>query len=706
MTDELEKTISVLKRELLDQKQLLVDRERRILELEDEVMRLRRTNSQLSEQKKLPEVKKSVSEPPKRSSESKKAPSEPKKAPSEPKKVPEPKTQQSTIPTTPERKTERSYSQRKDPLTDFGEIPGMDDDEAHLNELLNGGRPSTPPPKTETRARSAPQVLGTPEKTRQQQLDILHDVRRRKQQEHQEEAARKEYERHNLVIKPVETLVKTESDHQSFARAVMGKKVEKKVEKVADKKNKVEKKPDHKKMEKQNVNASRVEAKATEVAEEGLDKRNERKLLGKFFQGGREDREKSVLEGSEPPEIIVHNDDNPYELNDHRVTHLGRPDRAALRREAEAKRQDLEETSLFFMRERFLTPDEVKIMTEDMKVFSVTECLRSARGGVEVDEASFAICGVITSSAVKMVQQGGESAKVIHLRLGDLNSLREEWTVALTARSHAIDLCLHWRPGSVVVIVNPTLRRYTSKEGSDETGLTISSGNNNLGFEIGITADIGRCEANTRTGERCKRVIYKRKRDMCNQHTEIREKERKKKESRLRTADGSSAPPTSARPEFNSVVSLVKGTTVTTFKPQQPLPSKSFKRPSAEEQARQRKENDKVTEGLLTHNPRAAETVFGKPASTKPLPKSMRHHQHPDDPKIARYQDNKRMSDYVLEKPDRKVSRTTPPTEPAAMRNKSEVSEAIEKHVLRTKNMRVLSDDDDSDDSLEITDAP
>lgn len=623
----------------------------------------------------------------------------------------------SATPTSSNPAKDRIYS-RKDPLMEFDDILGMEDDEAHLDEMLNLGRPSTPPPAASPpRAESAPQVMGTPEKTRQKNVAIMEGVRRERQQKQREAEEQKEFERRNLVIKPVEVRVKPESDHGAFAKSVM-EKANKKAE---------PKQPDRSKM---------LSEKAAQVAEKRMADRSGKAMLGKFFLNGRQERQQGVLANDKPEEdpFLAESDpfadkEDPYSLKDHHVTRMGTAeDPVALRREADLKKKDLDETSLFFLRERFLSPAEIATMTEDKKLFSVSECLKAARGGVEIDEPSFAVCGVVASTQVKMYNFGGHTKKAIQIRMGDLATMKEEWTVSLSCNADAVDLCLHWRVGSVVIIVNPGLKRYkvTDKDTGtqqDETGFMISSGNNNLAFEIGMTADIGRCEALTRSKERCKRYIYKRKLDMCIQHAEIRERERKRKEkglagkgggSRIKTVDGSAVPPTSTRAEFNSVPSLTKGIKVTSFKPSHgyQLQSKSFKRPSQEEAIRQRKENERVTEDLLKSNPRIAQDVFGKnDESRAPLPKHMSQHRHPDDIKVSRYQDDKRMSEYVLEKPDRKRVRagskeasTVSPPPPSAKDPKSVVAEAARRQVLLARNQS-LGDSSDEDD-LEITGAP
>lgn len=611
---------------------------------------------------------------------------------------------------------ERTYS-RKDPLMEFDDILGMDDDEAHLDEMLNLGRPSTPPPPvTAERAQSAPQVLGTPEKTRQKNIAIMEGVRQERQLKQREAEEQKEFERRNLVIKPVEVRIKPESDHGAFAKSVMEKGNRKKAESKQDR-------------------SKTLDQKAAQIAEKRMENREGKALLGKFFKGGRQERQQSVLahDESEEDPFLAENDpfadeEDPYSLNDHHVTRMGTAeDPVALRREADLKKKDLDETSLFFLRERFLSPAEIEKMTEDKKLYSVSECLKAARGGVEIDEPSFAVCGVVASTQVKMYNFGGHTKKAIQIRMGDLATMKEEWTVSLSCNADAVDLCLHWRVGSVVIIVNPGLKRYkiTDKDTGtqqEETGFIISSGNNNLAFEIGMTADIGRCEALTRSQQRCKRYIYKRKLDMCIQHAEIRERERKRKEkelmrksggggggtSRIKTVDGSAVPPTSTRSEFNSVPSLMKGTKVTSFKPSQgyQLQSKSFQRPSEQEAIRQRKENERVTEDLLKSNPRIAQDVFGKNDEGRaPLPKHMSQHRHPDDIKVSRYQDDKRMSEYVLEKPDRKRPRPVSPDPSSSAKDpKTVVAEAARRQVLLARNQS-LGDSSDEDD-LEITGGP
>ncbi|AOW03803.1 hypothetical protein B0I73DRAFT_128727 [Yarrowia lipolytica] len=757
MTEELEETISNLKGDLLDMQELILKKDREILWLGDEMKRLKKalekaqsnsvgenrqagSNSQqkattysLQDSDKLGKSGKSGTqiESPKQLEQHGTKPVD--SVSPEPKPMAPPtSTVRSTTPTTASStasltKKEWTPYERKDPLMEFDDIPGMDDYDAHLDELLNGGRPTTPPPvsqkpeavvqaTTPVRAKSAPQVLGTPEKTRQKNLDILHQARQNQLQEQRKEEERKEYERRNLVIKPVESMVKREQDHGAFARSM--------IEKTAKSKSQ------HDTKEKQLQ--KKLDNKAAELSGKRIGKQQSKDLLTKFFRGGREERERGVLaigeDTAQQENDPFADEEDIYSMNENQMFYQGKAeDPAALRREADMKKKDLDETSLFFLRERFLSPEEIDIMTEDMKVFSVTECLRAARGGTDMDEPSFAVCGVITSANVQMYNYGGSTRKVIKMRIADLATLKEEWTVSLSCRKDATDRCLHWRPGSVVILVNPVLERFyvTNKDSGkkqEETGFSINSGDSNLAFEIGMTADIGRCEANTRSGEQCKRVIYKRKLDVCIQHAEIREREKKKKEqmakngvSRLKTIDGSSAPPTSTRSEFNSVPSLVKGTKITSFKPQgQPMQSKSFKRPAEEELRRQRRENEKITEELLKSNPRVAETVFGKQDSKRvPLPKHMSQHRHPDDIKVSRYQDDKRMSDYVLQKPDRKKAKSASstasnescsiPTGPRAMTEgtKSVVAEAARKQVLLARNQGFLDDDSDSD-GLEI----
>lgn len=768
--EELEETISLLKGQLLDRDEILVRKERRILELEDEVKRLKRAiertkreggdgvtgvnsssgqaknsaNGELS-RKATDSGSKSVT-----TGVTGGATHRTKSEPSTSTHVTKPDTKPmappvsaSKVATSSKEVASRAATssksvtpyERKDPLMEFDDIMGMDDDEAHLDELLNLGRPTTPPPPppadSTERAKSAPQVLGTPEKTRQKNIEIMEQVRQERHQKRREEEERKEYERQNLVIKPVDVRIKPEPDRGSYARSVM--------ENNSNTNNK-KKKPQIEAKEQER--SKKLSDSAARFAKKRMDAENDKSLLGKFFSGGRQDREKSVLarEGqTEEDPFLAANDpfadeEDQYNLKDHHITLMGTAeDPVALRREADLQKKDLDETSLFFLRERFLSVAEIKLMTEDMKLYSVSECLTAARGGTEIDEPSFAVCGVVASTQVKMYNYGGHTKKAIQIRMGDLASMKEEWTVSLSCNADAVDLCLHWRPGSVVVVVNPGLKRYKitdkdTKTQQEETGLIISSGNNNLAFEIGMTADVGRCEATTRSGERCKRYIYKRKLDMCIQHAEIRERERKKKErelmgktgtgsSRLKTIDGSAAPPTSTRPEFNSAPSLVKGTKVTSFKPHgHQLQSKSFKRPSDQEVIRQKRENERVTEDLLKSNPRIAQDVFGKhDESRAPLPKHMSQHRHPDDIKVSRYQDDKRMSEYVLEKPDRKKARpeassskegspVPSSTSTGARDPKSVVAEAARRQVLLARNQS-LGDSSDDDD-LEITGGP
>ncbi|KAG5361345.1 hypothetical protein CJU90_2731 [Yarrowia sp. C11] len=674
MTEELEETISQLKREVLDQQELHLRKDRKILELEDEVKKLKRVLERTERERKAavesarktsgrdepaasskpasikpstgthkPETKSETktetrSMPPPRSASSSLTASTSSKAPSEP-----PSSSSSVSKWTP--------YERKDPLMDFDDIPGMDDDDAHMEELLNGGRPSTPPPattqsviqSTPPRAKSAPQVLGTPEKTRQENLDIMTKVQQDRLQEKKIAEAQKEYDRRTLVIKPVETLVKKEQDHGAYARSIMNK-------------------PKSQHDAKEKGLQKRLETKAAEVS----GKRSEKKsLLSRFCKEGEEQmvRKAVAADTSTPQDDDVFDpfadNDDIYRTNDNHITHQGTAeDPVALRREADRLKMDLDETSLLYLRERFLTHAEIATMTEDMKVYSVTDCLRAARGGVDIDEPRFAVCGVIVSTQVKMNNfGGGETRKMIQMRIADFHTLKEEWSVSLSCLRDSVDVCLHWRVGAVVMIVNPVLKQFFVDKDSgtrkEETGFSISSGDNNLAFEIGMTADIGRCEGTTRAGEQCKRVIYKRKMDMCVQHAEIRERERRKKDkdgtapkSRLQTIDGSAKPPTSTRAEFNSVPTLVKGTKITSFKPKGQVQSKSFKRPSEDTLRRQRRENEKVTEGLIKGNPHGAEKIFGKQdESARPLPKHMSQHRHPDDIKVSRYQDDKRMSD-------------------------------------------------------------
>lgn len=683
MTEELEETISKLRRELLDAREELIKKDRQIYSLEDEVTRLKRQiRGTTAEVNKPKETTKEIMPKPKETTMT----------------VVKPK--QEPKPTPPPRSTSvESTKSSSNPLLDFEDDFEMDD-EAHLDELLNGGPstpepvqvsrdvPSTPPraakpqvPSTPPRARV--EVYGTPEKERHRAVQIRQEVIQKQQYEAEQARRAKQV----LEIKKVDVMVKKESDHGAFSRKVLEK-------------SKKSKDMDSDLMK-------RIEAKAAKVSANNIEKSKEKKLLKSFISQGREYMERGVVDHE--PEEDEESDGDNYMLNQQQVTHMGvTEDPVALRREADMKKKDLEDISLFFLRERFLTKDEVEIMTEDMKVYTVTECLRAARGGVEIEDPSFAVVGVILNKATKIYSNQGESRKVVQMRIADVASMKEEWSVSLSANAEAVDVVLGWALGAVVCIVNPSLRLFKQADkDSEETAFSISSGSNNFAFEIGITADVGRCEATTRTGEQCKRIVYKRKLNMCIQHAALMKNKKKDDKTRLKSVDGSALPPTSTRPEFNSVPNLPKGTKVTSFKPSGPVQSKSFKRPSEAENLRQLKENRKVTEDLLNSNPQAAQ-MFGK-TETRPMPKHMSHHKHPDDPKVSTLAGDKRMSEYVLAKGPEHEKRPrytamAPPKEPAAMRDKKELREmkaaAIQKALLSAKNGKLS--DSDSDDELEF----
>lgn len=587
-----------------------------------------------------------------------------------------------------------------DPIRDYGESDQEDD----FDDLLNGGgyMETTPPPGPSASASQSVQVMGTPEKVRKEAKDL--QTRLERQQAGGAISATGE-----LVLEPVKTRIKAEPDTGAFARAMIAKKappVVKEKPPKASHKSRSSELGNSLAKERAAEAQLRLERKALEVSINRADKDKDKNLIKKFFKNGRQEKERAVTQdpeedGEQPPM-----DFDQYELSGARVT--GKSGSQTTRADGEDggnENKDYCRTTNFFLRTRFLSEREKAVLNEGQKVMTVTDCLRKARDGTTIDYPSFAVYGVIVHKHVKSFRnKDGSTSKVVNLRLSDRKNIEEEWGVMLTCKSDAFELCWKWPIGAIVCVVNPALRQFTVTDkdtgvAKEETGLVINSGDMNLAFEVGMTADVGSCKATTLAGSRCKRAIYRRKLNLCIQHKAKQDKLDKQaagKGGGSSTKGGldqfrSNAPgkepnyntmANSSRAEFNSVVTpnFVKGTgsTVSISKPPPgQAQSRSFVRQSQEEKLRQKRDHDRILEQKLQSNPQSA-TMFGResetevPSSSKFMSSEVKRsigydpYRKPDQPKVPEYKGDKRMSDYVMEKP-RKRQKAAVPKGPAAM---------------------------------------